>query len=72
MNLELLKYVLRILTKVIANEDTNKMSALNLSIVFGPNIIWSSTDSASLTTLNYINAFAFLLLTQPEDILPQD
>uniref|UniRef100_A0A1I8F9U2 Rho-GAP domain-containing protein n=1 Tax=Macrostomum lignano TaxID=282301 RepID=A0A1I8F9U2_9PLAT len=48
-------------TKVADNSTRNKMTALNLGIVFGPSLIWSR-QQASLTVMKPINCFTQLLI----------
>ena len=38
------------------------MTAMNLAIVFGPNILWSKSQAASLDAMAQINSFTLLLL----------
>ena len=40
----------------------NKMTASNLAIVFGPNLIWSTNEVASLMHLGEINSFTMMLI----------
>ena len=49
-------------SQVAAKEEVNKMTPLNLAIVFGPNLIWSTNETASLVSLGEINTFTFLLI----------
>ncbi|KAG0418026.1 hypothetical protein HPB47_005175 [Ixodes persulcatus] len=57
-NYELLKYIVEFLAKVIDRSDLNKMTASNLAIVFGPNLLWSREEQASLSSITHINQFA--------------
>ena len=45
----------------------NKMTAVNISIVFGPNLVWSR-QQASLTVMGHINSFTQLLITNYDEI----
>ncbi|EEC10256.1 conserved hypothetical protein [Ixodes scapularis] len=57
-NYELLKYIVEFLAKVRSMSDLNKMTASNLAIVFGPNLLWSREEQASLSSITHINQFA--------------
>ena len=48
--------------QVREHEEVNKMSALNLAIVFGPNLIWSTDEVASLMGLGEINSFTMIMI----------
>ena len=48
--------------QVIERSRSNKMNSVNLAIVFGPNLIWSTSQAASLTDMAQINMFTRLLL----------
>ncbi|XP_022255730.1 rho GTPase-activating protein 8-like isoform X2 [Limulus polyphemus] len=61
-NYQLLKYVVGFLVKVIECSDLNKMTASNLAIVFGPNLVWSHSHQASLSSITHINHFTEFLL----------
>ncbi|XP_022241435.1 rho GTPase-activating protein 1-like [Limulus polyphemus] len=61
-NYQLLKYVVEFLVKVIDCSDLNKMTASNLAIVFGPNLVWSQSCQASLSSITHINHFTEFLL----------
>ena len=50
------------LFQVVAAEEANKMSPMNLAIVFGPNLIWGSNEIATLASLGEINLFTYLLI----------
>ena len=55
-------------TQVVDNEELNKMTALNLAIVFGPNLIWCYNEAASLISLGEINSFTYVLLEHYDEI----
>lgn len=57
-NYEVLKYIVEFLAKVIDRSDLNKMTSSNLAIVFGPNLLWSRREQASLNSITHINQFA--------------
>ena len=44
------------------------MTPLNLAIVFGPNLIWSTSEAASLTSLGEINTFTVILINNFDKI----
>jgi len=48
--------------QVRALEEVNKMTSQNLAIVFGPNLIWSTDEAASLVGLGGINSFTMILI----------
>ena len=48
--------------QVRAHEEVNKMTSLNLAIVFGPNLIWSTEEAASLMGLGEINSFTLMMI----------
>lgn len=43
-------------------EDLNKMTASNLAVVFGPNLIWPENKTISLADIGPINSFTQYLL----------
>jgi len=45
----------------------NLMTADNLAVIFGPNLMWSRSR-ASLVSLGYINACTLLLITCYDDL----
>lgn len=53
---------MKFLVKVMDRSDLNKMTASNLAIVFGPNLLWSKNKQASLTSITNINHFTEFLL----------
>jgi Rho GTPase-activating protein 1 len=61
-NYKLLKFVVEFLVKIMDRSDLNKMTASNLAIVFGPNLMWSKNKQASFTTITNINHFTEYLL----------
>ncbi|KAI1301873.1 Rho GTPase-activating protein 1 [Halotydeus destructor] len=68
-NYKLLKYLVKFLVKVMDRSDLNKMTASNLAIVFGPNLLWSENKQASLTSLTNINHFTEFILKNHDLIL---
>lgn len=67
-NYDLLKYLIRFLSKVMERADLNKMTAPNLAIVFGPNLIWSESVPLSLRDIGPINMFTQYLLQHHNDL----
>jgi Rho GTPase-activating protein 1 len=70
-NFDLLKYLLGFLALVSQNSDKNKMNSKNLSIVFGPNMLWapaSNLNEFSLIQVEMINNFVDLLIRFQSDI----
>ncbi|XP_015792370.1 rho GTPase-activating protein 8 [Tetranychus urticae] len=61
-NYKLLKFLVEFLVKVMDRSNLNKMTASNLAIVFGPNLLWSINKQASLTSITNINHFTEFLL----------
>ncbi|RWS08072.1 rho GTPase-activating protein 8-like isoform X2 [Dinothrombium tinctorium] len=61
-NYTLLKFLVEFLVKVMDRSDLNKMTASNLAIVFGPNLLWSKNKQASLETITHINHFTEIIL----------
>lgn len=67
-NYQLLKYIVRFLCQVADRKDLNKMTSSNLSIVFGPNLLWSKDKCASLASISAINYFTAFLLDNYKQI----
>ncbi|XP_060931736.1 rho GTPase-activating protein 8-like isoform X2 [Limanda limanda] len=61
-NFIVLKFLLSFLHMVSQESINNKMSASNLSCVFGVNLVWPRHGSISLTALTPINIFTELLI----------
>ncbi|CAL1291674.1 unnamed protein product [Larinioides sclopetarius] len=55
-NFRNLRCVVKFLSKVLENVDTNKMSSQNIAIVMAPNLIWSPTEEASTLGMNMSTA----------------
>ncbi|CAH1798595.1 unnamed protein product [Owenia fusiformis] len=62
-NFLVLKYLIRFLNEVSTHSDVNKMTASNIAIVFGPNLVWSK-NQVSLSALGHINLFTNILIEQ--------
>ena len=52
-----LTYLLEFLQLVIEHCEDNRMNSASLAIVFGPNLLWSGSGVATLTSLSKINSF---------------
>ncbi|XP_054159776.1 rho GTPase-activating protein 1-like [Oppia nitens] len=61
-NFEVLAFLTAFLAKVEDRSHLNKMTAANLAIVFGPNLLWSRDGADSLRTVCAVNAFTEFLL----------
>ncbi|XP_029197373.2 rho GTPase-activating protein 8-like [Acropora millepora] len=61
-NFLLLKFVMEFLSEVMSHSSENKMTSMNLAIVFGPNLMWSKSQAASLDAMAQVNSFTLLLL----------
>jgi len=68
LNVALLKYLVDFLSMVIDSSCLNKMTALNLAVVFGPNLIRSRDQSVSLPRIAAINSFTEHLLSHSQQI----
>ncbi|XP_048578546.1 rho GTPase-activating protein 8-like [Nematostella vectensis] len=64
-NFALLKFIMEFLQEV-QQHPANKMTASNLAIVFGPNLIWGRTAASSLDAMAQINTFTCLVLENTE------
>lgn len=64
-HLDLLRYLIQFLLKVIANEETNKMSLQNIAIVFGPILMQTNSDDAQtmIAHANLVTTITELLIT---------
>lgn len=67
-NYELFKYLIEFLVKVEECKDLNKMTSSNLSIVFGPNLVWAKHNQMSMVEVTPINAFIDFVLQNHRDI----
>ncbi|XP_018318787.1 rho GTPase-activating protein 1 [Agrilus planipennis] len=67
-NYKILKYIINFLSKVMERADLNKMTAQNLAVVFGPNLVWSENITMSLTAIGPINMFTQFLLQHHSEI----
>lgn len=57
-----LSQLMLFLDEVVYNSTDNKMTAQNLSIVWGPNLVWPKNDSRSLADVTHINSFCQYLI----------
>lgn len=67
-NYELFKYLIEFLVKVEECKDLNKMTSSNLSIVFGPNLIWAKDNQMSMEEIGPVTAFMDFVLQNHRDI----
>jgi len=63
-----LKFIMTFLVEVVSQSSLNKMTSSNLSIVFGPNLLWPQGAPANLSAMQHINNFTLLLLDHYDDI----
>jgi Rho GTPase-activating protein 1 len=68
LNYSVAKFLFEFLTKVTLYEEENKMNSTNLSIVFGPNLLWSQSEVGTLNLMNEINRFTMLIIDHYSDI----
>jgi len=69
LNYNILKFLMEFLSEVASHSKQNKMSAMNLSIVFSPNFLRQNEyTSSSLLLLERINKFVELLIKYQSDI----
>lgn len=67
-NYKVLKYIISFLSRVMERADLNKMTAQNLAVVFGPNLVWSENITMSLSAIGPINMFTQFLLQHHGEI----
>ena len=60
-NYTVLKYIIHFLTQVVQYEESNKMTSINLAIVFGPNLLWPK-GQANLSGIGHLNSFVAYLI----------
>ena len=53
--------------QVAEHSDANLMTAQNLAVVFGPNLLWSKNE-ASLTLIGFVQSCTLLLITHYDDL----
>lgn len=66
-NYTILKYIIQFLTEVVDHSEQNKMTAMNLSVVFGPNLLWPK-GQASLSSMGYLNSFTLYIIENFADL----
>ncbi|XP_045596960.1 rho GTPase-activating protein 1 isoform X3 [Procambarus clarkii] len=67
-NYLVLKFLVNFLSKVMDRSDLNKMTASNLAVVFGPNLVRPRGGQMSLNAIAPINLFVEVMLTYPHQI----
>lgn len=67
-NFTVLKFLMEFLSLVIERSCLNKMTASNLSIVFGPNLVWSSDEALSLLHIGPINQLTEFIIVHQQEI----
>ncbi|XP_076458938.1 uncharacterized protein LOC143292489 [Babylonia areolata] len=72
INYTTLAYICRFLHRLAANADKTKMTAHNLALVFGPNLIRHLDNSPELLmlTADLTQHLAFMVITHCPDVLP--
>ncbi|XP_071943058.1 rho GTPase-activating protein 1-like [Antedon mediterranea] len=71
-NYIVLDYLMQLLLDVVKHSDKNKMSATNLAVVFGPNLVWSPGQTVSLEAPRAITVFISTLLLHYHDIFVRE
>ncbi|ESO84993.1 hypothetical protein LOTGIDRAFT_168254 [Lottia gigantea] len=66
-NYIVLKYIMQFLTQVTEKQAINKMTPMNLAIVFGPNLVWPKGQS-NLLSLSHVNMFALILIDKFDQV----
>eukprot|EP00035_Acanthoeca_spectabilis_P001265 m.78833 g.78833 ORF g.78833 m.78833 type:complete len:406 (+) comp10751_c0_seq1:837-2054(+) len=64
-NVAVLRRLTLFLREVTKHEPVNKMSINNLSIVFGPNLLWSNDAASSFSDAGKINVITRFILEEP-------
>jgi len=64
----IVKYIVQFLSLVVDRADMNKMTAANLAVVFGPNLVWSKDKMLSLSSIGPINTFTEFLFSNMHKI----
>ncbi|KAK3855669.1 hypothetical protein Pcinc_037946 [Petrolisthes cinctipes] len=67
-NYLVLKFIVNFLSKVMDRSDLNKMTASNLAVVFGPNLVRPRGGHMSLNAIAPINLFVELMLQHHHQI----
>ncbi|CAE1314340.1 ARHGAP44 [Acanthosepion pharaonis] len=73
VNYDNFRYLVKFLAKLASHSDVNKMTASNIAIVIGPNLLWSPGDSAPnmLTTGNF-SAIIEVIINNADYFFPGD
>ncbi|KAG8519588.1 Rho GTPase-activating protein 1 [Galemys pyrenaicus] len=69
-NYQVLRFLTAFLVQVSAHCDQNKMTSTNLSIVFGPNLLWAKDAAITLKAIKPINTFTKFLLDHQGELFP--
>ncbi|KAG7174883.1 Rho GTPase-activating protein 1-like [Homarus americanus] len=67
-NYLVLKFIVNFLSKVMDRSDLNKMTASNLAVVFGPNLVRPRGGQMSLNAIAPINLFVEVMLSSHHQI----
>jgi len=70
-NFVVLKYILSFLVEVTEHSSTNRMTSGSLAIVFGPNLLWSKSEAATLTSMSKINTFTKFIIDNTKAIFEE-
>ena len=68
VNYSVLKYLMEFLSTVTEHSFLNKMTASNLAIVFGPNLVWPKDESILLSNIGAVNSFTEYALVMHKNI----
>ncbi|XP_052008176.1 rho GTPase-activating protein 1-like [Xyrauchen texanus] len=66
-----LYFLIRFLAQVSAVSEVNKMTNVNLAVVFGPNLLWGQDAAMTLSAIGPINNFTRILLDLHQEIFTQ-
>ncbi|XP_022102382.1 rho GTPase-activating protein 17-like isoform X2 [Acanthaster planci] len=67
------RYLIKFLSKVAKRSDHNKMNASNLSLVIGPNCLWSEEDGGlSMTSTGVASTIIENFITHADWFFPED
>ncbi|XP_064423212.1 rho GTPase-activating protein 1 [Latimeria chalumnae] len=67
-NYAVLQYLITFLARVASECEINKMTSVNLAVVFGPNLLWARDVAITLSAINPINSFTKILLDLSNEI----
>ncbi|KAL5475627.1 hypothetical protein EMCRGX_G025469 [Ephydatia muelleri] len=67
LNREILHYLFLFVKDVVSRSELNKMTEMNMAIVLGPNLIWSS-EVTTLSDIEHINSFTYFLIKHTDTI----